>query len=126
MGGGFQPAMVRAHSRASAVSVMPGNSRRSSTAADNSPPRSKAARIGYTPLLIAVYAGERLNPASRGEGKAASAASRTTGGGAAGAGDDRSKIARAPAGWTTRRSAAGLSACVLVEILPIGGNSHGP
>jgi hypothetical protein len=42
---GFQPAMVRAHSRAPALSAMPGNSRRSSTAAENSPPRSNAARI---------------------------------------------------------------------------------
>jgi hypothetical protein len=42
---GFQPAIARAHSRACAVSVTPGNSRRSSTAADSSPPRSKAARI---------------------------------------------------------------------------------
>jgi hypothetical protein len=33
-GSGFQPAMVRAHSRACAVSVMAGNSRRSSMAAD--------------------------------------------------------------------------------------------
>ena len=37
-GSGFQPAMIRAHSRASAMSVTPGNSRRSSTAADSSPP----------------------------------------------------------------------------------------
>jgi hypothetical protein len=37
--------MVRAHSWASARSVTPGNRRRSSIAADNSPPRSKAARI---------------------------------------------------------------------------------
>ena len=37
--------MVRTHSRACAVSVTPGNSRRSSTAADSSPRCSKAARI---------------------------------------------------------------------------------
>ena len=37
-GSGFQAAMARAHSRACAVSVTPGNSRRSSTAADSSPP----------------------------------------------------------------------------------------
>jgi hypothetical protein len=37
--------MVREHSRACAVSVTPGNSRRSSTAADSSPPWSKAARM---------------------------------------------------------------------------------
>jgi hypothetical protein len=42
---GFQPAMVRAHSRAPALSAMPGNNRRSSTEAENSPPRSNAARI---------------------------------------------------------------------------------
>ena len=42
---GFQPAMVRAHSRACALSVMPGNRRRSSTAAANSPRCSNAARI---------------------------------------------------------------------------------
>src|SRR4051812_33331080 len=39
-GSGVQPAIVRAHSRALALSVMPGNSRHSSTAADNSPPCS--------------------------------------------------------------------------------------
>ena len=42
---GFQPAMVPAHSRACALSVTPGNSRRSSTAAENSPRCSNAARI---------------------------------------------------------------------------------
>jgi hypothetical protein len=36
-GKGFQPAMVRAHARACSGSVTAGNSRRSSTAADNSP-----------------------------------------------------------------------------------------
>ena len=36
-GSGFQPAMVRAHFRACALSVMPGNRWRSSTAADSSP-----------------------------------------------------------------------------------------
>ena len=36
-GRGFQPAMVRAQARACAVSVTAGNSRRSSTAAENSP-----------------------------------------------------------------------------------------
>jgi hypothetical protein len=44
-GSGFQPAMILAHSRACTLSVMPGNSRRSSTAAESSPPRSKALRI---------------------------------------------------------------------------------
>jgi hypothetical protein len=44
-GSGFQPTMVRAHFSACAVSVMPGSSLRSSTAADNSPPRSKVVRI---------------------------------------------------------------------------------
>ena len=42
---GLQPAIVRAHSRACALSVMPGNSRRSSTAAANSPRCWKTARI---------------------------------------------------------------------------------
>jgi hypothetical protein len=37
LGSGFQPAMVRAHSRACRLSVIAGNSRRSSIAADNSP-----------------------------------------------------------------------------------------
>jgi len=36
--------MVRAHSRATSVSVINGNSRRNSTAADSLPPRSNAAR----------------------------------------------------------------------------------
>src|SRR5262249_4813211 len=45
LGRGFQPAIVRAHSRARAVSVMAGNSRRTSTAAANSPRCSKGARI---------------------------------------------------------------------------------
>jgi hypothetical protein len=42
---GFQPAIVRAHSRACMVSVINGNSRRSSTAAASSPLCSKAVRI---------------------------------------------------------------------------------
>jgi hypothetical protein len=37
---GCQPAMARAQNRACALSLMPGNSRRSSTAADSSPPCS--------------------------------------------------------------------------------------
>jgi len=37
-GSGFHAAMFRAHSRACALSVTPGNRRRSSTAADSSPP----------------------------------------------------------------------------------------
>jgi hypothetical protein len=45
LGSGSQPAMFRAHSRACALSVMPGNSRRSSTAADISPRCSNTARI---------------------------------------------------------------------------------
>ena len=45
-GSGFQPAMVRAHSRACMVLVINGNNRRSSTAAANSPCCSKAVRIG--------------------------------------------------------------------------------
>jgi hypothetical protein len=44
-GSGFQPAMVRAQSRAFALSVTPGNRRCNSTPADISPSRSKAARI---------------------------------------------------------------------------------
>jgi hypothetical protein len=44
-GRGPQPAMIMAHSRALALSVMPGKNRRNSMAADSSPPRSKAARI---------------------------------------------------------------------------------
>src|SRR5208337_4630877 len=36
-GGGFHPAMVRAQARTFALSVIPGNRRRSSMAADNSP-----------------------------------------------------------------------------------------
>jgi hypothetical protein len=44
-GSGFQPAMARAHSRACMVSVINGNSRRSSTAAANSPLCSKAVRM---------------------------------------------------------------------------------
>ena len=36
-GSGFEPAIVRAHSRAMALSVMPGNSRRSSIAPASSP-----------------------------------------------------------------------------------------
>ena len=45
-GRGFQPAMVRAQARACVMSVMAGNSRRSSTAAENSPCCSKAASDG--------------------------------------------------------------------------------
>ena len=37
-GSGFQPAMTRPQYRALALSVMPGRIRRSSTAAENSPP----------------------------------------------------------------------------------------
>ena len=44
-GSGFQAAIARAHFRASALSVTPGNRRRSSTAAANSPPWSKAVRM---------------------------------------------------------------------------------
>ena len=45
-GRGFQPAMVRAQARACVMSVMAGNGRRSSTAAENSPCCSKAASDG--------------------------------------------------------------------------------
>ena len=44
-GNGFQPAMLRAHARASVLSVIPGNRRRNSIAADSSPSLSQVARI---------------------------------------------------------------------------------
>ena len=44
-GSGFQPAMTRATSRACRLSVIPGNRRRNSIAADNSPRCSNAVRI---------------------------------------------------------------------------------
>ena len=44
-GGGVHPAIVRAHSLALALSVMPGNRRRSSMAAESSPCSLKMARI---------------------------------------------------------------------------------
>jgi hypothetical protein len=44
-GSGRQLAMDRAHRLAFSLSVMPGNSRRTSMAADSSPSRSKTARI---------------------------------------------------------------------------------
>jgi len=47
-GRGCHPAMVRAQARALALSPMPGNSRRSSMAADSSPSCSKMARIGVS------------------------------------------------------------------------------
>jgi hypothetical protein len=53
-GSGFHPAMVRAHARASASSVTLGNSRRSSTAAANSPPCSKAVRIAAASASVTV------------------------------------------------------------------------
>jgi hypothetical protein len=45
---GRHPAMDLTHSRALALSVIPGNRRRSSTAANNSPSRSKVAWIAVT------------------------------------------------------------------------------
>jgi Transposase DDE domain group 1 len=68
-GRGFQPAMVRAHARACVSSVTPGNRRRSSTAADSSPPRSKALRIAaasasLTTNIPAAW-GRTPRPASR-------------------------------------------------------------
>jgi hypothetical protein len=47
---GCQPAIVRAHSRALALSAIPGNSLRSSTAADNSPQGDAATQfpVGLT------------------------------------------------------------------------------
>jgi hypothetical protein len=44
-GGSRSAPLIRAHSLACALLVTPGNSRRSSTAADSSPPRSNAMRI---------------------------------------------------------------------------------
>ena len=44
-GSGFHPAIVRAHCRAMALSSISGNRRRNSTAADNSPSRSKMSRM---------------------------------------------------------------------------------
>jgi hypothetical protein len=44
-GSGFQPAITRAQYRALALSRIPGNIRRSSSAAENSPPSLKAVRI---------------------------------------------------------------------------------
>jgi hypothetical protein len=44
-GNGVQLAMDRAQARAFSLSLMPGNRRRNSTAADNSPPCSNAVRI---------------------------------------------------------------------------------
>ena len=49
---GLQPAMALAHANASALSVMPGNRLRSSTAAANSPPWSKAARIAAASVSV--------------------------------------------------------------------------
>jgi hypothetical protein len=44
-GGGFHPAIAWTHKRALALSVIPGNRRRSSMTADNSPSCSKVARM---------------------------------------------------------------------------------
>jgi hypothetical protein len=44
-GSGFHPAIIRAHSCALVMSMMPGNRRRSLMAADNSPCSSKIVRI---------------------------------------------------------------------------------
>jgi hypothetical protein len=60
---GFQPAMVRAPSRACPLSEIPGNSRRNSMAANTSPPRSKAERTA---------AGFRLGDDERPRGMAVS------------------------------------------------------
>jgi hypothetical protein len=53
-GTGAQPAMIRACARASVLSVTAGNRRRNSTAAENSPPCSKAARIAAAWLSVTV------------------------------------------------------------------------
>ena len=50
--GALQPAMVLAQARACAVSVTPGNSRRSSATADSSPRCSKAARIAVASASV--------------------------------------------------------------------------
>jgi hypothetical protein len=52
IGNGFHPAIVRAHSRARVLSVTPGNSRRSSTAAAKSPPSSIAVRRTATSASV--------------------------------------------------------------------------
>ena len=60
-------AMVRTHSRACSLSVMAGNRRRSSTAAENSPPWSKAVQIA------AASASVTTNITRAWEGRSASA-----------------------------------------------------
>ncbi|MGD0110183.1 MAG: hypothetical protein ABSC06_40150 [Rhodopila sp.] len=58
LGSGVQPEMLRAHSRALALSAMPGNSRRSSTAADSSPSCSKIVRIAAASATPPYQAGK--------------------------------------------------------------------
>ncbi len=65
--GGFQPAMVRAHVRAWALSVMLGKRRHSSIAADNSPSAKNAVRIASASALVIMNIIERwgAHPANR-------------------------------------------------------------
>jgi hypothetical protein len=99
-GRGFQPAMVRAHSRACMVLVINGNSRRSSTAAANSPCCSKAVRIAAaatseTTNIPAgwVRASRTASAALTSTGRKTTASPPLTGGAAALTGGDR------PARW---------------------------
>ena len=73
---GFQLAMVRAHSTACALSVIPGNRRRSSMAAENSPRCSKTARIAaafasVTTNIVGAWRADRspASPAARDAGQ---------------------------------------------------------
>jgi hypothetical protein len=62
-GSSFQLAMVRTHSRACALSVMPGNRRRNSIAADSSPRCSKVARIAAASASVTTNMGESIGMA---------------------------------------------------------------
>ena len=57
IGRGIQPAMDRAHCRAAALSAMPGNRRRGSMAADNSPSCSYVARIAAASASVTTNMG---------------------------------------------------------------------
>jgi hypothetical protein len=54
IGRGVHPAIVRANARAFTLSVTPGKSRRNSSAADSSPPSSKAVRIAAASAALTV------------------------------------------------------------------------
>jgi hypothetical protein len=60
---GFQPAMVLAHVRACALSAMPGNRRRSSMAAENSPRFWNTARIAAASASVTTNCAGRRRPA---------------------------------------------------------------